>query len=157
MDDLVDGSKLFVWKKSGKEYRSQFMPSGRRKITIAWISSKPTLDRVIQCFGAPELYQASLEPTEYGDALLFSIWYPKQGWVVGTARLERAAKPPQIRGDLIMDDIVVTVPGSDAQALLQGAYPQLFEPQYWPDKVDQVLQSLRAWPDSIDNVMVDAK
>ncbi|GEM_PF-2657136 len=144
-------ARQFSWKSGGNRYNS-FISSSVTYIRVE-LSSQPTIDEVVGCFGAPSHYQAT--DMIYPDrTFIFNLWYLERGVVLEHSVIPGLnnvldhflGRAGAVDGNTLIESISVVKPDSAENMISQ---------LYYKTNVGKVLSSLKPWPGSIDKVSVD--
>ena len=144
-------ARQFSWKSGGNRYNS-FISSSVTYIRVE-LSSQPTIDEVVGCFGAPSHYQAT--DMIYPDrTFIFNLWYLERGVVLEHSVIPGLnnvldhflGRAGAVDGNTLIESISVVKPDSAENMISQ---------LYHKTNVGKALLSLKPWPGSIDKVSVD--
>lgn len=140
------GVEEVSWKQPGKDYLARFRNDTFEFIGVTWAPLQPTIDEILECFGPPDLYEASYRQDVEAMRFYMAFWYLREGVIVSTSRFRKENKPPPITGDMTMTGLVLVPPGTAAEMV-----------RYYPVEVrPAVLKSLQPWPGTVERIVVDS-
>ena len=161
IDYLEESKKSATWMYKDIKYMADFRGGTLVRIDVAWarmgkVTLEPTSAGIINCFGPPDLYQASY--LTHVDAKIFDLglWYLNKGVVIkgshhGKHWVDWPGRPPPLFDEKVtMTYMIIVAPGT-AEEMIKSVYT-------YGDRDDvreKVLKTLRSWPGAWEKIMVD--
>jgi hypothetical protein len=151
-EDLADTS--LTWRtRQGRSYGLSLAEGKADAFSVVFIPPSPTADKFIECFGPPQLYEASLREINSSPWIRVELWYPDRGMIVETGL------PPEVHTGLRMDGtmVIVRVLWLESEPLESMVEHYSDEGTFRSNTVDTAtkLQLLKPWPGSWQETTVE--
>jgi hypothetical protein len=143
--------KDFVGGRNGTMYTFRFLENELQSVLLYWERSAPAADRFIECFGTPDLYQATYHERHEDRWIYLELWYLDEGMRVSGRYFLRGNQPPSVDGTALLDAVTLVPPGTAEEMLASS----MVGSQMNEEDRARFIGPLNPWPGSWEDAEVD--
>lgn len=149
-DSAEDSDALtFGWQGQDKSYEAHFIDQDLRYVWSWWERHKPKGSEFVECFGAPDYYQAWV----FAHKRIWinvELWYLDEGLIVSTEKgYNPQSGPPSVNDEMGMTMLTILRPNL-------GSIKEMVYSYTTSDRLRTIVEeSLQPWPGTWENVEVD--
>ena len=140
-----------MWEFQDRAYYG-FAQEDSMVLAVSWMLQRPTSSEVVECFGTPRFYQASLylvPGSESDQGVVLRLWYPDQGIVAHFEYTGFSDLPPSINDRLPLWYVIFVQPGTKEE-VVDDVFTNLMD-----RRLGQTAHSLNPWPGAWSDVVVE--
>ncbi len=147
---VTDQPNELGWSLGNRSQSARFEDGVLKRVVVSYFGRGPTVERVLECLGAPEYYEAAVK-LDIKPQFVLDLWYPSQGFEAHSASFGRDSVDPQeVSKYRRMDRFSVTQPGALEDVVLAVYGRQVMEKYQ-----DQIMSTIKPWPGSLDQITID--
>lgn len=146
---VVEGERDLRWNIENGEVYADFRNGALKGATIRWTQA-PSLQRVLDCLGSPDYYEAAIKP-DHRPRFDFTLWYLREGLMVYSASYGKAdVDAIDMNDKRPMETLFVTAPGS-----LEEVVRSVYMYESTVELPNSLTNTIRPWPGNLNRIVVD--